>query len=235
MTGMPWSQEFRADRMHAPRALAACENAVRSHPDERRFAFQLARAYDAAGQFDKAKQQYEALAAQDYGAAMNALAFLYNNGRGVKKDHAEGVFWLRRAAEAGNPDAMYWLARAYQSDGQSASGPRIMPRPRGFTGQAADAGHTIALIGLALMQDHGQGGFKPDAAAAARLLFQALQAGEEDAYVQMLTFGGTWFTQGFRREMQLLLKDAGLYDGPNDGNFSPPTYTAIQALKQRGK
>lgn len=51
----------------------------------------------------------------------------------------------------------------------------------------------------------------------------------------LLTFSGTWFTQGFRREMQLLLKDAGLYDGPNDGNFGAPTYTAIQALKQRGK
>jgi uncharacterized protein len=163
---------------------------------------------------------------------MNALAFWYNNGRGVKKDHAEGVFWLRRAVEAGNPDAMYWLARAYQSDGHLGIWPPDHAAAARLYRQAADAGHSVAMVGLALMQDHGQGGFKPDAAAAARLLFQALQAGDEDAYAQMLTFGGSWFTQGFRREMQVLLKDAGVYDGPTDGNFGPPTMTAFQALKQ---
>ncbi len=223
------------DMIRAPRAVQACEAAVKAHPGEQRFLFQLARSEDAAGQLDKARQAYEDLAARGYGAAMNALAFWYNHGRGVKMDRQEAVYWLRKGAEAGNPDSIFWLGNAYESDGHFGIWPADHAEAARFFRQAAEAGHSAAMVRLALIQDHGRGGMTPDAAAASRLVIKALEAGEKDAYVQMLTFGASWFTPDFRRELQSRLKEMGLYDGPADSIMAPPVYRAIEALKQRRK
>ncbi|MCL4188553.1 MAG: caspase family protein [Rhodobacteraceae bacterium] len=240
MAADPYDKEaerpgIRTDMIHAPRAIQACEAAVKAHPEEQRFLFQLARSQDAGGQLDKARQHYEDLAARGYGAAMNALARWYNDGRGVKMDRQEGVYWLRKGVEADNPDSMFWLGHAYQSDGHFGIWPADHAEAARLYRRAADAGHRAALVRLGLLQDHGRGGLKADAAAASRLLIEALEAGEQEAYTQILTFGASWFTPDFRRELQRRLTEKGVYDGPADSVMAPPVYRAVEALKQRRK
>src|SRR5262245_24361208 len=57
------------DDIDAEKAVPACEAAVRAYPDETRFAYQLARAVDRAGQTDRALAMYQFLAGEGYLAA----------------------------------------------------------------------------------------------------------------------------------------------------------------------
>ena len=50
--------------------------------------------------------------------AMKRLATLFDAGRGVKQSFSSAEFWLRRAAEIGDVDAVYRLARHYERRGQ---------------------------------------------------------------------------------------------------------------------
>jgi TPR repeat protein len=129
---------------------------------------------------------------------------------------------------------MFWLAHAYQSDGHFGIYPPDQAEARRLYQRAAEAGHTTALVRLSLQQDRGLGGFKPDPAAASRLMMKALEARDEEARVQMTTFGASWFSEAFRREMQQRLKEAGVYDGPIDGKWDAPSLRAIAALRARG-
>ncbi len=45
---------------------------------------------------------------------MYRLGRLYATGSGVEKDHVEAFNWYKRAAKAGNSDAMYALGEAYE-------------------------------------------------------------------------------------------------------------------------
>ena len=73
-----------------------------------------------------------------------------------------------------------------------------------------------------------------DPAVASQWVFKALQAGDDFGYLQMTTNSASW-AEDFRRELQRRLKEAGVYDGPADGNFSQPTKRALETLKQRVK
>ena len=46
---------------------------------------------------------------------MYRLARLYATGSGVQKDYVEAFGWYKRAAAAGDSDAMYDLGRAYET------------------------------------------------------------------------------------------------------------------------
>ena len=215
----------------AARALAACEQAVRAFPNERRFAYQLARVHDAAGQVNKAKGEYEALAAQDYAAAMTALAWM---SRMVAKNHGEENLWLDRAVKAGNAEAMFWLAFNSLS-GLGMNAPDVSATARLYD-RAVKGGHTAAMGHLAILQAKGQGGLTPDPAVASRLLFTALEVGEPMAVVHTFTYGLTHFDPvmpAFIRELQMRLKEAGLYNGAADGKLDEPTLRALEALKGR--
>ena len=62
------------------KAIPACEAAVRAHPNEHRFGFQLGRAYHHAKKYDLAKQQFETLSNNGYPIATSYLAFLMPRG-----------------------------------------------------------------------------------------------------------------------------------------------------------
>lgn len=52
--------------------------------------------------YEKARIWYTKAAERGHAVAMNNLGVLYDNGRGVKKDRAEGCKWFTKAAEAGS-------------------------------------------------------------------------------------------------------------------------------------
>ncbi len=86
---------------------------------------------------------------------------------------------------------------------------------------------------LGAAYDKGRGIAK-DERAAAEWIFKAIKGGSAFSIAQM-TDNSNAYTSEFRREMQRLLAQAGLYDGQIDGRFGPGTTAAVRALaKQAG-
>lgn len=72
--------------------------------------FLLAREAHKQGDMEKAKSLYETAAEQGESSAAFNLAIMYETGEGVPKNKQEALRWFRRAAELGEPLAMYEVA-----------------------------------------------------------------------------------------------------------------------------
>ncbi len=162
--------------------------------------------------------------------AMAGLGLLYESGRGVPKDEAEAVRWYRKGAEAGNPTAMKDLAVLYAN---GLGVPKDQAEGVRWYRKGAEAGNVEAMYGLAAMYAGGYG-IARDPTAASQWMLKALQGGDAFAYQQMTTNSAAW-GKDFRSELQRRLKEAGVYDGPSDGDFGPSMQRALATLKQRGK
>ena len=220
--------------IYANRAVLACEAAVKQHPAVRRFAYQLARALDAKGDFMKAKSGYEALAGVDHGPAMHALAVMHYTGRGVPRDGAgEGKYWLGRALEAGSADAMFlraWIAMLDNPDtGYWPPNPGLAVR---YWRRAVELGHILSMSALAGMYDRGQGGLEKDAVTASFWMMKALRAGDPNAFWVMTTSN---LSPDFYKAMQQRLTELDCYKGPIDGKNSPLLINAVESLKHSCK
>jgi peptidoglycan hydrolase-like protein with peptidoglycan-binding domain len=53
--------------------------------------------------------------------------------------------------------------------------------------------------------------------------------------VKQMTDNPAAYSKQFRRQMQRLLSEAGVYDGAIDGRFGPDTKTAIEKLAKRAQ
>jgi hypothetical protein len=218
------------DPIYAARAVPACEAALKQHPSVQRFAYQLARALDAKGDFEKAKSGYEALAAKGHGPAMHALAVMHYNGRGVPKDGAgEGKYWLDRAVAAGNADAMF-LRGFFASIDAPHTG--YWPPDHGlavrYWRRAVELGHILSMNALAGMYDRGLGGLDKDAVTASFWMTKALKGGDPNAFWVMTTSN---LSADFYKAMKQRLTELDCYKGPIDGGNSPQLQTAVLALK----
>jgi hypothetical protein len=162
--------------------------------------------------------------------AMVALGLFYESGRGVPKDETEAVRWYRKGAEAGNPTAMKDLAVMY-ANGLGVA--KDQAEGVHWYRKAAEAGNVEAMGGLAAMYAGGYG-IARDPTTASQWMFKALQGGDEFAYRQMTTNSAAW-GKDFRSELQRRLKEAGIYDGPSDGDFGPSMQRALATFKERGK
>jgi uncharacterized protein len=82
-----------------------------------------------------------------------------------------------------------------------------------------------------LARAHSGGlGVAKDQKQAAEYLLKALHAGDDLAHKEMATNAAGWGKE-FRLELQRLMRDAGVYDGPIDGKFGPGTKRALEVLK----
>ena len=160
--------------------------------------------------------------------AMANLGLMYENGLGVAKDDAEAVRWYRKGAEAGNTAAMAYLGTMYVNGHGVAKDEAEGVR---WYRKGAEAGEPTAMADLANMYERGRGVAR-DPATASQWMFKALQGGADWAYQQMTTNSSDW-GKDFRSELQRRLKEAGVYDGPIDGEFGPSTQGALVTLKQR--
>jgi TPR repeat protein len=142
------------DKIDVARAVPACEEAVRLYPDERRFTFQLGRAYQASPAPQRALPLYEKLAALGHGLAIISLGVMYGEGRGVAKDDSKAVKLFLDAARLGELLAMMNVAIAYEhgrgirkDENEAAEWFR----------KAAERGHPVAMTRLGGFFENGRG------------------------------------------------------------------------------
>lgn len=157
--------------------------------------------------------------------AMLQLGDMCFSGTGVPKDLITSASWYRRAAEAGNVVAMNKLGLAYVN-GHGVG--KDQAAAVNWFRKGAEAGEPDAMFNLGAMMEDGRGTRKDDITAA-RWIFKSIKSGSSFARTQMVENVGT-YSRAFRRELQRLLKQEGVYAGPIDGDFGPETKQAIQAL-----
>jgi TPR repeat protein len=113
--------------------------------------------------------------------AQYLLGDCYENGKVVKKDHAEAAKWFRKAAEQGHPKAQFELGSLYENgwgveeDMQEAIKWLVM---------AAEQGVNEAAYDLALIHAHGDG-VEQDLHEAAKWYQMAAERGYEDAQLML--------------------------------------------------
>lgn len=105
ITGVPWD----ALKSTGAEAVEACELAVKQYPEERRYRYQLARAYQAL-EPKKALPLLLALTRQNYRAAYDNYGWALIDTRVGRNDLPGAIASFRQGANAGDPDAMVSLA-----------------------------------------------------------------------------------------------------------------------------
>lgn len=161
----------------ADRAIDACTEAAKANPGERRFAFELGRAFHAAGRFEEAMTWYGKAADAGSAIALSNIGVLHASGAGVAVDYRAAEDWYKKAAEAGNLAGMANLAALHQNgDGVTQD----LGEARNWYARAAAGGNAAAMNALALLYQDGAGG-PQDLDAARELFAQAADKGYPDA------------------------------------------------------
>lgn len=135
-------------RANASQAIAACERATASLPNEPRMKYQLARAYQAANQNDRAFSLLTELSRNGYAAAYDNLGSLYMRQQQVRI----AVDLHRKGADAGDPEAMVTVASLIE---KGTVQPRHANEFWDLLNRAAQAGHEGARKTLAERQAAG--------------------------------------------------------------------------------
>jgi len=105
--------------------------------------------------------------------------------------------------------------------------------PSGAPAAAARKGNTAAMHYLGIAYDRGHG-VAQNRRLAAEWIFKAIKAGSLFSVKQM-TDNPAAYSNQFRRQLQRLLSEAGVYDGAIDGRFGPATSSAVAALAKRAQ
>jgi WD40 repeat protein len=161
------------------KAVPACEEAARLYPQERRFAFQLARAHLFARQFDVAKPRLEALSRDGYAIATTYLGIALADS---KKGSLEGDAWaqteafrlIRQSADAGDALGAFFLAQFYA---QGLGVAKDEAEALRWVRKAADAGSSMAMAYLAEQHETGKLGLTKSDAEAVTWLRKAADLG----------------------------------------------------------
>jgi TPR repeat protein len=172
-----WGKPFQG--IDSYRAIPACSEAAKLHPNERRFQPGLGLAYIAGDKKDLARPLLDKLVGEGDTAAMLSLAFISPEteaaelmhkaaergdasamllfgmseltGKGVAKNEIEGIRMIRRAAEAGSTRAMLILGHFYQ-DGSYGVGFNPEEGKR-LIGEAAKRGDAVTENILLSLQE----------------------------------------------------------------------------------
>ena len=135
--------------------------------------------------------------------AMTMLGELYANALGIKRDEAKAAEWYKRAADAGDREAMFALAML----DLSGRGSTAANREEGakWLASSAKLGNPKAAYNLALLYLDGQT-FPQDVRRAAELLRLAADAGNPEAQYALATFykEGTGVEKSIDKAVRLL-------------------------------
>lgn len=160
--------------------------------------------------------------------AMSSLGWAYQNGLGTEQNYVEAKTWYEKAANVGDSYSMALLGWFYDVGTGVA---QDYAQARIWYEMAANAGSAYAMGNLSRLYDYGLG-TKADAREAVRWAAASVEGGDP-AKLQELKSQPSNFTPAFRKEMQALLKDRGLYSGPVDGDFGAATLDAIDRLSRK--
>ena len=231
----PWIEDGLSDNMYFKLPPVRWTNEDRDElnlPNDAGALFNLGVKYqtgDGVAQ-DKAKAARLYRKAADLGntAAMNSLGVLYERGDGIAQDHAEAARLYRKAADLGDALGMSNLATRYELGHGVAQDKAEAAR---LYRKAADLGIAHGMFHLGRLYDSGQG-VERDRVKAAELIVLALK--KEDWVANQAAFFLGW-SEGFRTELQRLLKAEGVYSGPVDGDASEALKKAVLALAAKSK
>ncbi len=129
---------------------------------------------------------YRLAAEKGFGPAMNYLGYRYFKGDYVRQDVDSALFWLVKAAGAGDMKAANNLGFLLSHDDAVT---RDYPQAVYWLTKASDAGLPVAQSLLADLLRQGLGAEK-DTVAAERLYMAAIEQGLEDAQLKLLTMKG---------------------------------------------
>ncbi len=186
------------------------------------------RGYGIAKDKAEAGRWYRKAADKGHPRAMYNLAVKLTKGSGIAKDKVEANRWYRKAADKGHANAMYNLALNLAKGSGIAKDKAEAVR---WYRKAADKGQSDALYQLAMAYDDGLGVTR-DRREAARFMVEAIKRKNAFVLKQMTTNSAAW-SKEFRRELQRLVRDAGVYNGAIDGSFGPSTRRAMEALAKQ--
>lgn len=96
------------------RAVPACLAALKEHPDSMRILINYARAIDASGRHEEARELYQAGADARFPIAYRSMGDVYRDGRGLEKDMKQARYWYVLGAERQNVFAQLNLALIYR-------------------------------------------------------------------------------------------------------------------------
>ncbi|HLW90579.1 MAG TPA: tetratricopeptide repeat protein [Roseiarcus sp.] len=157
-----------------PRALEACQDAIKDNSADPRLQFLLARAHDGSKGYVEAARHYQIAADVNYAPAENALGLLFVLGRGVVKDYQRAFDLFNKGAIAGDGQAMGNLGSMYsngyfvkEDDAQALA----------WYEKAIEAGNSFGLAQAGVMYFNGKGAPR-DYDAAAQYFQQAADLGD---------------------------------------------------------
>ena len=160
-----WGKPFQA--IDSYRGIPACSEAIKLHPDERRYMLQLALAEIAGDKKEQAKLLLDELIAQGNTSAMLALAYI--------SPEAEAAELMHKAATAGDPNAMMLFAMA-QLTGKGL--PKNEIDGIRMLRSAAEAGSTRAMLILGHFYKDGSYGIGFNQEESVRLIAEAAKRGD---------------------------------------------------------
>lgn len=163
-------------------------------------------------------------------AMMHQVGYMYLNGEGTARNAEEATRWYKKSADAGYAIAMSDLALRYHTgDGVAQDHARAAI----WYDRALEAGNKNGLYNMSLLHANGQGVEKNETLAA-DYFFQALMQGDVFAQKQIKTNASGW-SKKFRRHIQKLLTEQGVYDGKIDGSIGPKSRKSLDQLMERQK
>jgi uncharacterized protein len=168
------AQIKQAAHVDWPRALKACEDAVRERPNNPRLQFLLGRAHDKLKGYAEAARLYRIAADANYAPAQNALGLLFVLGHGVVQDYQHAFELFNKAANAGDGDAMGNLGSMF------ANGYFVKEddaKALAWYEKSIEAGNSFGLAQAGVMYFNGQGTPR-DYHAAAEYFQQAADLGD---------------------------------------------------------
>jgi TPR repeat protein/uncharacterized protein (UPF0335 family) len=156
------------EKIDADAAIVACTKAVEDNPRVARYLYNLGRAYQKLGArpgLDEAERtralrsarlSYDDATKRGYVSALNDLAVLYENGDGVEANGGQAIELLKRAAQQGDPLAMYNLALHYKDGTNDVK--RDVAQAAEWFAKSAESGSVSAMVelGEALINGRGQ-------------------------------------------------------------------------------
>ena len=180
----------RSTEIDTNKAIQACTAATNEYAQAPRFAFQLGRAFTAAGKHTDSLSWYRKAADQGYASAQASLGSMYEHGRGgLAKDDKEAVRLYRLAADQGVTTAQAQLGFMYeQGRGGLAKDEKEAVR---LYRLGADKNSASAIY-LGVMYEHGRGGLAKDDKEAVRLYRLAADRGMAAAQAHL----GLMYAQG---------------------------------------
>ncbi len=151
------------------------------------------------------------------------LANAYDNGLGVAQDKAEAFRLYTRLADMGNAAAMNNIGIQY-AKGEGVQ--KNVAEAARYYRKAADLGSGHAMSNLANCYDRGKG-VPRDPHKAAEFMIASIKK-KNDLAINRAPYP-TWSIE-FRRQLQIFLRQEGVYFGPMDGRITDLVTKAVAAL-----